>query len=76
MMAWSDEARQAAADARKGSGGRAVPFDRSKIGLTVGAQFTGRQLGNNQPKSEGARAVTDLRAALALGQGHPKSRTW
>lgn len=53
-----------------------MPFDRSKIGLTVGAQFSGKQLGNNQPKSEGARAVNNLRAAIALGQGHPKSRLW
>lgn len=68
---WTDEARQASAAARNQRA--ATPIKRMGFGIVPGGQFSGKQLGNNQPTSAGARAVSDLRAAMALSQGHPKS---
>lgn len=58
-----------------GSNGReALPFDRSKIGLATGAQFSGRVLGYDQFKPQTARTVADLRNRMRnAGPGHSHS---
>ena len=53
----------------EGRGGdRAVPFDRSKIGMTIGARFSGKMLG---PQSDNARTIAGLRTRMQnTGPGH------
>lgn len=59
-----------------GSASRGGPVNdtlkRSKIGLALGAHFSRGPLGKNQPSSEGARTVADLRNRMAgaAGPGH------
>lgn len=55
---------------------RAVPFDRSKIGMTVGAHFSDRALRGVGNQTDTQRTVADLRARMAsTGPGH-QSGLW
>lgn len=55
-----------------GSEGRgAVPFDRSKIGMTVGARFSNRPLRGRGDQTDTQRTVADLRTRMqSTGPGH------
>ena len=56
----------------EGRGGdRAVPFDRSKIGMTVGANFSDRPLRGVGDRTDTQRTVANLRARMQdAGPGH------